>query len=77
MMLHRLTIGTAARLIAARKLSPVELVDAYLARIARLDRVLHSYITVTEQTARTAARPQRPPYWPAAILGRCMVFPTV
>jgi aspartyl-tRNA(Asn)/glutamyl-tRNA(Gln) amidotransferase subunit A len=56
MMLHHLTIGAAARLIAARKLSPVELVDAFLARIARLDGVLHSYITVTGEAARTAAR---------------------
>jgi len=55
-MLHHLTIGAAARLIAARKLSPVELVDAFLARIARLDGVLHSYITVTGEAARTAAR---------------------
>jgi len=55
-MLHHLTIGAAARLIAARKLSPVELVDAFLARIARLDRVLHSYITVTGEAARTGAR---------------------
>jgi Asp-tRNA(Asn)/Glu-tRNA(Gln) amidotransferase A subunit family amidase len=55
MMLHHLTIGAAARLIAAGRLSPVELVDAFLARIAQLDRTLHSYITVTEQAARSAA----------------------
>ena len=35
--LHFLTIAEAAELIAARTLSPVELTDAYLARIAALD----------------------------------------
>jgi aspartyl-tRNA(Asn)/glutamyl-tRNA(Gln) amidotransferase subunit A len=54
--LHHLTIGAASRLIAARKLSPVELVDAFLARIERLDGTLHSYLTVVHETARSAAR---------------------
>ena len=31
--LYHLTIGEAAHLIAARKLSPVELVEAFLARV--------------------------------------------
>jgi aspartyl-tRNA(Asn)/glutamyl-tRNA(Gln) amidotransferase subunit A len=53
---HFLTIGEASHLIAARKLSPVELVDAFLARIAAVDDVLHSYITVTADEARAAAR---------------------
>lgn len=54
--LHFLTIAEASRLIAARKLSPVELVEAYLARIARIDTRLHSYITVLIDSARAAAR---------------------
>jgi aspartyl-tRNA(Asn)/glutamyl-tRNA(Gln) amidotransferase subunit A len=53
---HHLTIGAAARLITTRKLSPVELVETFLARIAQLDGTLHSYITVTAGAARSAAR---------------------
>lgn len=54
--LVRLTITEASRLIATRKLSPAELVDAYLARINAVDGVLHSYITVLDDRARAAAR---------------------
>ncbi len=51
-----LTIAEAARLIAARKLGPVELARDLLARIAALDPVLNAFITVTERQALTAAR---------------------
>jgi len=51
-----LSVGQAARLIQARKVSPVELVDAYLARIAAVDDRLHSYLLVTADAARDAAR---------------------
>lgn len=54
--LYHMTIGEAARLIGARQLSPVELVDALLARIGRVDEQLHSYITVVADQARGAAR---------------------
>ncbi|KQR77125.1 hypothetical protein ASG35_12745 [Burkholderia sp. Leaf177] len=50
------TIAEAAALIAARKLSPVELVEHCLARIEALDGVLHSFITVTAERARDDAR---------------------
>jgi aspartyl-tRNA(Asn)/glutamyl-tRNA(Gln) amidotransferase subunit A len=50
------TIAEAAGLIAARKLSPVELVDNCLARIDALDGKLHSFITVTVQRARADAK---------------------
>jgi aspartyl-tRNA(Asn)/glutamyl-tRNA(Gln) amidotransferase subunit A len=53
--LVRLTIAEASRLIASRKLSPVELVEAYLSRIDAVDGVLHSYITVLADRARAAA----------------------
>lgn len=56
MDLHFLTIAEAARLIAARKLSPVELTEAYLARIERLDGQLDSFVTVTADRARRDAR---------------------
>lgn len=51
-----LSIAEASRLVAARKLSPVELVDAYLDRIAAIDGKLNSYITVLAERARKAAK---------------------
>jgi len=45
-----------ARLIARRRLSPVELVDMVLDRIERAQPVLNAFITVTAEEARTAAR---------------------
>src|SRR5271169_1057719 len=45
-----------ARLIARRELSPVELVDAALARIERAQPALNAFITVTAEPARAAAR---------------------
>ena len=42
-----LTIAEAARLIATRKLSPVELAEACLSRIAALDHLLDSFVTLT------------------------------
>src|SRR5437762_6981270 len=41
--------------IAARRLSPVDIVEAFLARIARLDGKLHAYIDVYADDARLAA----------------------
>jgi aspartyl-tRNA(Asn)/glutamyl-tRNA(Gln) amidotransferase subunit A len=54
--IHRLTVAEAAQLIRRRKLSPVEYVDALLARIEALDGQLHSFITVTADRAREEAR---------------------
>ena len=51
-----LTIAEAARLIEKRELSPVELVDSRLNRVARLDGRLHSFIEVLADAARHAAR---------------------
>jgi len=45
-----------ARMIAARKVSPVEVVQAHLDRIAALDGKLKSYITVMGESALAAAR---------------------
>ena len=50
------TIATASRLIKARDLSPVELVEGLLKRIALLDPVINSFITVTAEEAITRAR---------------------
>jgi len=45
-----------AKAIRARELSPVEVVQAYLARIERLDPTLRAYVTVTAEAALMAAR---------------------
>jgi aspartyl-tRNA(Asn)/glutamyl-tRNA(Gln) amidotransferase subunit A len=50
------TIAEAARLIAARKLSPVDLVEHCLSHTAALDDELHSFITITADQARREAR---------------------
>jgi aspartyl-tRNA(Asn)/glutamyl-tRNA(Gln) amidotransferase subunit A len=54
--LHVLTAVEAAELIAARSLSPVELIESCLARIAALDGRLNSFVTVTWERARRDAR---------------------
>ncbi len=51
-----LRISEASRLIASRKLSPVELTRHCLARIRSLDSVLHSFIRLTEERAMSDAR---------------------
>src|SRR5712692_5924162 len=51
-----LTIADAARLIERKELSPVELVDTRLDRIAQLDGRLHSFIRVLADEARRDAR---------------------
>lgn len=54
--LHFLTIAQASELIRARKLSPVELTQAYLDRIAAYDGQLHAYITITADHALQQAQ---------------------
>lgn len=54
--LTALTVAEASRLIAARKLSPVALVDAFLDRIEAVDERVKSYLLVTADQARAAAR---------------------
>ena len=51
-----LPIAQAAQLIRARELSPVELTEALLARIAVLDPVYHAFIAVTAEIARAEAK---------------------
>jgi Asp-tRNA(Asn)/Glu-tRNA(Gln) amidotransferase A subunit family amidase len=48
-----------ARLIAGRAVSPVELVDGVLDRIARSQPVLNAFITVCAEAARVP-RPRMP-----------------
>jgi aspartyl-tRNA(Asn)/glutamyl-tRNA(Gln) amidotransferase subunit A len=54
--LTELSLTRAAALIRDRKLSPVELTDAYLDAIKRLEPKLNAFITVTADEARTAAK---------------------
>ena len=54
--LAHLTLAGAARAIAARRLSSVELVEATLARIEAFDPRLDSHVTVMAESARAAAR---------------------
>ena len=51
-----LTIAEASRLIASKKLSPVDLTRALLKRIEAVDPMLNAFLLVTGQRAMTAAR---------------------
>ena len=53
--LHFLGIAETARLIESRAVSPVELTDAMLSRIAVLDPQINAFITVTADLARKQA----------------------
>ncbi|SFU49443.1 aspartyl-tRNA(Asn)/glutamyl-tRNA(Gln) amidotransferase subunit A [Methylobacterium sp. 174MFSha1.1] len=54
--LHTLSVAEAGRLIGSRKVSPVELVEAMLARIAAVDDRLNSYLLVLAERALSTAR---------------------
>ncbi len=54
--LHRISIAEAASLIEQRRLSPVELTQAYLDRIETHDPQLNAFLTVTAGHALKAAR---------------------
>ena len=51
-----LSLAQAAELVRQRKLSPVELTQAHLERIERVDPQLNSYITVTAEAALQQAQ---------------------
>lgn len=54
--LAKLTIGEAAELVRRRKVSPVELTRACLARIEQLNPALNAFITITAESALAQAR---------------------
>lgn len=54
--LHGLTMARASQALRARAVSPLELTEAYLARIAELDPHMNAYITVAAERARADAR---------------------
>ncbi|HEX8153764.1 MAG TPA: amidase [Thermoanaerobaculia bacterium] len=51
-----LSVRELAKLIEARKLSPVELTEAYLRRSETLGRQLNAYVTITRERALAEAR---------------------
>jgi aspartyl-tRNA(Asn)/glutamyl-tRNA(Gln) amidotransferase subunit A len=51
-----LTIAAAATELRSRKLSPLELTEAYLRRIERLNPEINAFVTVTAERARADAR---------------------
>src|SRR5258705_4124691 len=54
--LHDLAMAELSRLIAARKLSPVELTDALIQRVEQYDTQTRAFITRTFDLARRQAR---------------------
>ena len=56
-----LTIAEAARQIASKQISPVELTQACLDRIKALDPTLHAFLLVTQERAMADARARRTP----------------
>src|SRR5262245_28030262 len=54
--LAELTLAEASRLVERREVSPVELLDACLERIAMTDETLRAYIAVYEEESRQVAR---------------------
>ena len=54
--LTELTVAAAAKAIRDRSVSPLELTEAYLRRIERLNPRLNAYVTITADRARADAR---------------------
>ncbi|WP_158744105.1 amidase [Acidisphaera sp. L21] len=65
-----LSIAAAAKAIAAKTLSPVELTQDCLARVRALDPALHSFLLVTEDRAMADARAAEARVMKGASLGK-------
>src|SRR5204862_6651267 len=72
----RMDTVTLARRIKAKELSPVEVVEAVLGRLERLDPVLHAFTTVTADDARAQARRIEQDIATGRELGRLAGVPT-
>src|SRR4029450_5153678 len=59
--LTALTVAEASRRLALRSITPLQLTDAYLRRIAQTNKTINAYITVTADLARREARGLRDP----------------
>jgi aspartyl-tRNA(Asn)/glutamyl-tRNA(Gln) amidotransferase subunit A len=64
-----LTIAGAGALIAAKKLSPVELTRMCLDRVKKLDPTLHSFLLVTEDRAMADAKAAEARMMASALIG--------
>ena len=64
-----LSIRDMSELFRAKKLSPVEVVDAAVTRITAINPKLHAFITVTAETAKAAARASEARHMNGASLG--------
>ncbi|MDV6296694.1 amidase (plasmid) [Rhodococcus pyridinivorans] len=56
MGLHELTLAQVAAKIENKELSPVELLDVILARVAEIEPKISAFVTITADSARKAAR---------------------
>ena len=54
--LTALTVAEASRQLASRSITPLQLTNAYLARISTMNKALNAYITVTADLARREAQ---------------------
>jgi aspartyl-tRNA(Asn)/glutamyl-tRNA(Gln) amidotransferase subunit A len=54
--LTALTIAEASRRLGSRSITPLQLTDAYLARIGAINKTINAYLTVTAELARREAR---------------------
>ena len=68
---HFLELTELARLIQGKKVSPVELTKTMLSRIAKLDKKLHSFATVTEELALEQAKQAEAELMKGRIRARC------
>ena len=59
--LHDLTALEQGAAVRAKQVSPTELVDHYLQRVARLSDSVGAFVTVTDTQALAQARPRRRP----------------
>lgn len=64
-----------ARRIRSRELSPVELLDAVLARVAAVDGGLHAFVTLDAERARAAARDAEAAVLAGGVLGQLHGLP--
>ncbi len=55
-----LTVAQVSALLAARDITPLQLANAYLARIAALNKDLNAYVTITRDLAVREAREAKP-----------------
>jgi len=62
--LTSLTIAEAGRRLASRSITPLQLTDAYLRRIAQANKTINAYVTVTADLARREAKALRDPKGP-------------